>query len=82
LTADLLEEGATGASGHTAEPYLHLTPHPEWVFPAYHAGRTLAESFWIGIRALSWTNIVVGDPLCRLGPPPEGLPGPQRKGKR
>ncbi len=66
LTADLLREGATGASGHVYEPYLDGTPQPQYVFPAYVQGRTLAESFYLGIPYLSWMNIVVGDPLCRL----------------
>lgn len=66
LTADLIAEGATGASGHVYEPYLSGTPRPDYLFPAYLSGRTLAESFYIAIPALSWMNIVVGDPLCRL----------------
>jgi uncharacterized protein (TIGR03790 family) len=66
LTADLLHEGATGASGHVYEPYLALTPRPDYLLPAYLNGRTLAESFYLAIPALSWQNIVVGDPLCRL----------------
>lgn len=69
LTADYLAEGATGASGHVFEPYLHLTPRPDHLFPAYLSGRTLAESFYLAIPALSWKNIVVGDPLCRLRRP-------------
>jgi uncharacterized protein (TIGR03790 family) len=69
MTADFLLEGATGASGHVAEPYLMTTPRPEFVLPAYYHGRNLAESFYLGLPALSWQNIVVGDPLCSLGPP-------------
>jgi uncharacterized protein (TIGR03790 family) len=69
LTADLIHDGATGASGHVDEPYLMYTPRPDYVLPAYHSGRTLAESFYAGIPALSWQNIVVGDPLCSLGTP-------------
>jgi uncharacterized protein (TIGR03790 family) len=69
LTADYILEGATGASGHVYEPYLALTPHPEFVLPAYYNGRNLAESYYLGIRGLSWQNIVVGDPLCSLGKP-------------
>jgi uncharacterized protein (TIGR03790 family) len=68
LTADFLLEGATGASGHVAEPYLMTTPRPDYVLPAYFHGRNLAESFYVGLPALSWQNIVVGDPLCSLGP--------------
>ena len=39
LTADLIADGATGASGHVYEPYLHLTPRPDYLFPAYLGGR-------------------------------------------
>lgn len=68
LTADYLHEGATGASGHVYEPYLHLTPRPDFVLPAYAQGRNLAESFYLGIPGLSWMNVVIGDPLCALAP--------------
>ncbi len=66
LAADYIHEGATGASGHVHEPYLALTPRPDVLFPAYLSGRTLAESFYLAIPAVSWQNIVIGDPLCRL----------------
>jgi uncharacterized protein (TIGR03790 family) len=69
LSADFILEGATGASGHVYEPYLNLTPHPDVLLPAYYSGRNLAESFYLSIPALSWQNIVLGDPLCALGKP-------------
>ena len=69
LVADSLFEGATGGSGHVYEPYLNFTPRPDLLFPAYYSGRNLAESFYLAIPALSWQNIVVGDPLCSLGTP-------------
>lgn len=69
LTADYLLEGATAATGHVYEPYLAMTPHPEYLLPAYYSGRNLAESYYLSIRTLSWQNIVIGDPLCSLGPP-------------
>jgi len=69
LTADFLSEGATAAAGHVYEPYLSMTPHPEYLLPAYYSGRNLAESYYLSIRGLSWQNIVIGDPLCSLGPP-------------
>lgn len=68
LTADFIRQGATGASGHVDEPKLDATPQPDLLFPAYLQGRTLAESFYLSIRYLSWMNVVVGDPLCTLGP--------------
>jgi uncharacterized protein (TIGR03790 family) len=69
LTADYIHEGATGASGHTDEPYLRYCPRPDYLLPAYFAGRNLAESYYLAIMGLSWQNIVVGDPLCSLGKP-------------
>jgi uncharacterized protein (TIGR03790 family) len=69
LTADYLLEGATAATGHVDEPYLSMTPHPEYLLPAYASGRNLAESYYLSIRVLSWQNIVIGDPLCSLGAP-------------
>jgi uncharacterized protein (TIGR03790 family) len=69
LSADFILEGATGASGHVYEPYLAFTPHPDFLLPAYYSGRNLAESYYLAIPALSWQNIVLGDPLCSLGPP-------------
>ena len=59
LTADYIQEGVTGASGHTDEPYLIMTPRPDFLLPAYYSGRNLAESYYLAIRALSWQNIVV-----------------------
>lgn len=69
LAADLIEEGVTGASGHVYEPFLGYTPRPDILLPAYYSGRNLAESFYLAMPALSWQNIVIGDPLCALGPP-------------
>jgi uncharacterized protein (TIGR03790 family) len=66
LTADYIHEGATGCSGHVDEPYLSQTPRPDYLLPAYFGGRNLAESYYLAIPSLSWQNIVVGDPLCRL----------------
>lgn len=66
LSADYIHEGATGASGHVYEPFLVYTPHPDILLPAYFNGRTLAESYYLSIPGLSWQNIVIGDPLCRL----------------
>jgi len=68
LATDYIHEGATGASGQVYEPYLTGCPRPDFVLPAYASGRTLAESFYAGIPALSWMTVVIGDPLTRLKP--------------
>lgn len=69
LIGDYLAEGVTGAGAHVFEPYLQFTARPDHLFPAYLSGRTLAESFYLAIPGLSWKNIVIGDPLCRLAKP-------------
>ncbi len=66
LAADFIHEGATGASGHVNEPFLAGTPRPQYLLPAYAQGRNLAESYYLAIPWLSWQNIVLGDPLCKL----------------
>jgi uncharacterized protein (TIGR03790 family) len=69
LMADLIHQGATGASGNTYEPYLTACVRPDYLFPAYYQGRNLAESYYIALPALSWQGVIVGDPLCSLGKP-------------
>jgi uncharacterized protein (TIGR03790 family) len=69
LSADLIHEGATGASGNVYEPYLPACARPDYVLPAYFEGRNLAESFYLGLAYLSWQGVVLGDPLCSLGKP-------------
>ncbi len=66
MAGDYLEEGASAASGQAWEPYLYFCPHPDFVLPAYSQGRTLAESFYMGLPGLSWMNVIFGDPLMRL----------------
>ncbi len=66
MTADFVHEGATGVSGQVYEPYLMYCPRPNYILPAYAGGRNLAESFYLGLPVLSWQNIVIGDPLCKL----------------
>ena len=66
LAADYIAEGVTGASGHVDEPYLHACPRPQILIPSYLTGRNLAESYYLSIPALSWQNIVIGDPLTKL----------------
>ena len=68
LAADYIHEGATGASGQVFEPYLSFCPRPDFVLPAWYSGRTLAESFYLGVPGLSWMTVIIGDPLARLKP--------------
>jgi uncharacterized protein (TIGR03790 family) len=67
LAADFIRQGATAATGHVYEPYLGFTPRPQILFENYLKGRSLGESYYASIPALSWMNVLLGDPLCRLG---------------
>ena len=66
MTADFIHDGATLATGHVYEPFLGLIPRPDFLLPAYFHGRNFAESFYLSLPALSWQNVAIGDPLCRL----------------
>ena len=67
LSADYIHQGATAATGNTYEPYLGACPRPNYLLPAYFAGRNLAESYYLSIPWLSWQGVLLGDPLCSLG---------------
>jgi uncharacterized protein (TIGR03790 family) len=71
MAADYLAEGASAVTGHTDEPYLNATPRPDYLFPAYFNGRSLGEAYMASLAKLSWRNILFGDPLMRIGPPPK-----------
>ena len=64
LAGDLIREGITGVSGHVSEPLLGNTIRPDILFPAYVAGFSLAEAFYLAMPSVSWMTVVVGDPLC------------------
>ena len=68
LGADLIHEGATGASGNAYEPYVTACARPDCLLPAYQQGRNLAESYYLSLVYLSWQSVIVGDPLCALRP--------------
>ena len=68
LIADLIHEGATGASGNAYEPFLQACARPDYLLPAYNQGRNLAESYYLSLIYLSWQSVIVGDPLCALKP--------------
>jgi len=62
LIADYISEGCSAAVGSVSEPGFGST-FPEYTFPRYVDGYTWAESAWMGIAAVPWTFIAVGDPL-------------------
>jgi uncharacterized protein (TIGR03790 family) len=61
----LLAKGAAAALGNTWEPFLGLTTHLNLFSERLLKGYTLAEAAWMSTPALSWMNVVLGDPLYR-----------------
>ena len=76
LIGDLIAEGVTGVVGFVYEPFLDGTARPEVLFPAYRAGFTLAESFYMALPHLSWQAVVIGDPLTAPFGPVADRPAP------
>ncbi len=66
LAGDLIREGVTGIDAYVYEPYLEACTHPHILFAAYTSGCNLAESYYLATPYLSWQNVIVGDPLCRI----------------
>lgn len=63
--APLVTRGAAASLGNVYEPYLDLTVHLDVFNERLLKAFTLAESAYMGLKALSWMNVVVGDPLYR-----------------
>ncbi len=67
LIGDLIRLGITGISGNVYEPYLSASARPHLLFPAYLAGKPLAEAYYRSLAYLSWQTVVIGDPFTHLG---------------
>jgi uncharacterized protein (TIGR03790 family) len=61
----LLSRGAAAVLGNTWEPYLALTTHLDVFTDRLLRGYTLAEAAFMATPAVSWMNVVLGDPLYR-----------------
>ncbi len=63
--APLITAGAAASLGNVYEPYLDLTAHLDVFNERLLQSFTLAESAYMSQKALSWMNVVIGDPLYR-----------------
>ncbi|OYW29958.1 MAG: hypothetical protein B7Z47_04200 [Chthoniobacter sp. 12-60-6] len=61
----LLSHGAAVTFGNVYEPYLALTLHFDIFNKRLLEGFTVGEAAWNATPALSWMNVVLGDPLYR-----------------
>jgi hypothetical protein len=77
---EFIEMGGTGAVGHSFEPEVGATIQGEFLIPNYLrdddgdgvSDLTMIESIYTSIPFLSWTEVVLGDPLTRIH---EGMGG-------
>ncbi len=64
---DFIRLGGTVAIGNAYEPFSFGVGDERWVFDRYlHHGDYWIEAAYKGLRVVSWQEVVVGDPLCRL----------------
>ena len=61
----LLSQGAAASLGNVYEPYLQLTTNLSIMNDRLLHGFTFAESAYMATPAVSWMQVVVGDPLYR-----------------
>ncbi len=64
-TGPILAKGAAATVGNVYEPYLQLTHHFDILHDRLLKGYTLVEAAYMSVNALSWQNVVIGDPLYR-----------------
>jgi uncharacterized protein (TIGR03790 family) len=66
---DFFRMGGTVAIGNVYEPFTIGVGDERWVFYRYIVGGDrFIEAAYKGLRLLSWQEVVVGDPLCRVAP--------------
>jgi len=63
--AGLIDRGACATIGNTWEPYLEISHNFEIFFDRLLKGYSLVEASSMAMNAISWQNIVIGDPLYR-----------------
>ncbi len=61
----LLARGVTATFGNVYEPYLTFTHHPHLLMRALARGENLGDASFHALPALSWQQVVIGDPLYR-----------------
>ena len=64
-TGPLLTKGAAATVGNVYEPYLQLTHHFDILHDRLIKGYSLVEAAYMACPAVSWQNVVLGDPLYR-----------------
>jgi len=64
-SAALIDRGAAATLGNTWEPYLQISHQFDIFYDRLLQGYSLIEAGSMSMNALSWQNIIIGDPLYR-----------------
>jgi uncharacterized protein (TIGR03790 family) len=64
-SAALIDRGAAATLGNVWEPYLQASHHFDIFYARLAKGYSLIEAGYMSMNAISWQNIVIGDPLYR-----------------
>lgn len=64
-SAALIDRGAAATLGNVWEPYLQVSHHFNLFYARLGQGYSLVEAAYMSMNAVSWQNIVIGDPLYR-----------------
>ena len=64
-TGPILTKGAAATVGNVYEPYLQFTHHFDILHDRLIKGYSLVEAAYMACPAVSWQNVVLGDPLYR-----------------
>ncbi len=64
-TGPLVARGVTATVGNVYEPYLQLTHRPDLLLRALARGADWVDAGYFALQALSWQEVLIGDPLYR-----------------
>jgi len=66
MVGDFIRMGGSGGIGHVYEPYSDGVGDERVLYRWYARGYGLAEAQYMACRYMSWTEVVVGEPLCHI----------------
>lgn len=64
MVGDWIRIGGTGGIGHVYEPWSDAVGDERFLYPRQVSKHNLAEACYMALRYVSWTETIVGDPLC------------------
>jgi len=64
MVGDWIRIGGTGGIGHVYEPWSDAVGDERFLYPRQVSKHNLAEACYMALKYVSWTETIVGDPLC------------------